>query len=97
MFPVMDFGLRSAPPCFDCDSDGMCTMNCDSAVEWRSLDELPDDNALIIWARIDQEIGAPHTIKIRRGMLSDRPGPKLLRITADAWAPASRPKTKDAA
>lgn len=23
-----DFGVRSVPPCFDCDERGHCTMNC---------------------------------------------------------------------
>ena len=27
----IDFGIRSVPPCGDCDTDGHCTMNCGPA------------------------------------------------------------------
>lgn len=31
--PVMDFGIRSVPPCEDCWEDGHCSMNCGPAVK----------------------------------------------------------------
>lgn len=31
--PVMDFGIRSVPPCEDCWEDGHCSMNCGSDIK----------------------------------------------------------------
>ena len=54
-----DFGVRSVPPCADCD-DGRCTMNCGPAIKKNLLEEayshlvgaeaqsLPSDDQIIM-------------------------------------------------
>ena len=37
---VMDFGVRSVPPCMDCDERGHCTMNCGPAILVKTVDSL---------------------------------------------------------
>lgn len=31
--PIMDFGIRSVPPCEDCWENGHCSMNCGPTVK----------------------------------------------------------------
>lgn len=47
---LYDFGIRSVPPCGDCDEDGHCTMNCSpgrldgglNVIPQRVAGEVPD-------------------------------------------------------
>jgi len=37
-----DFGIRSVPPCDDCDENGHCTMNCSPPSFGKALDATVD-------------------------------------------------------
>ena len=45
------FGIRSIPPCGDCDNDGECTMNCGPA--YRDLSAREFRNVFAIMMNID--------------------------------------------
>ena len=32
MFQILEFGIRSVPPCSDCWENGQCSMNCGPSV-----------------------------------------------------------------
>lgn len=58
---IYDFGIRSIPPCGDCDTDGRCTMNCGPAIRGPSGNETGT-------ARLTKtKIGCHHASSIARG------------------------------
>ena len=92
--PIFDFGVRSIPPCGDCDADGHCTMNCGPSVPRRRLtvlneagdttiswtEDRDDEMEAIIQKKMDQGVTF-FIVERGRGKTLMQRGPRLENST----------------
>lgn len=64
MLSEYDFGVRSIPPCSDCDENGHCRMNCGPSVK------PVNENAPILTSTLLQKIGNTDRAKAAVGKKS---------------------------